>query len=394
MDLSKFVYDALNRNTQVTYSSYPNGSYSVQRYYDAAVNGKGRLWYEISNNYRWEKPTDNLAYHYTGINNYDALGRPLNHSQNFLVLEGGSWQWKSYNLSRTYDLAGNVTAQTYPSGRAVNYAYDSAGRLNSFTGNLGGIAGVNYATGIQYNGYGLTSRETCGTQTLLALNLHYNNRLQMVDLRLGLNSGTEWDWSRGALTFYYGTAAINEVNPFKNSPDNNGNVLRQMNYVPLSTGGYVMPQIDDYLYDPLNRIQQVSESQQNSAGQVSFLFTQKYAYDRWGNRTIDLPGTTPSIPGVTRKNFVVNTATNRLTSSDGCAMTYDAAGNQTYDCVGTHYYDAENRMTKAVQLEQLLLLRRQREAGPADPQRIADLGRPGDVVRLRLRRRAGGGVRL
>ena len=110
-----------------------------------------------------------------------------------------------------------------------------------------------------------------------------------------------------------------------------------------------MPQIDDYLYDPLNRIQQVSESQQSSAGQVSFLFTQKYAYDRWGNRTIDVPGTTPSIPGVTRKSFVVDAATNRLTSSDGCAMTYDAAGNQTYDCVGTHYYDAENRMTKAVQ---------------------------------------------
>ncbi|MBK9709286.1 MAG: RHS repeat-associated core domain-containing protein [Acidobacteria bacterium] len=122
-----------------------------------------------------------------------------------------------------------------------------------------------------------------------------------------------------------------------------------MNYVPLSAGGYVMPQIDDYQYDPLNRIQQVSESQQSSAGQVSFLFTQKYAYDRWGNRTIDVPGTTPSIPGVTRKSFVVNTATNRLTSSDGCAMTYDAAGNQTYDCVGTHSYDVENRMTKAVQ---------------------------------------------
>ncbi len=117
----------------------------------------------------------------------------------------------------------------------------------------------------------------------------------------------------------------------------------------LSAGGYVMPQIDDYQYDPLNRIQQVSESQQSSAGQVSSLFTQKYAYDRWGNRTIDVPGTTPSIPGVTRKNFVVDAATNRLTSSDGCAMTYDTAGNQTYDCVGTHSYDVENRMTKAVQ---------------------------------------------
>ncbi|MBK8317012.1 MAG: hypothetical protein IPL01_24580 [Acidobacteria bacterium] len=166
---------------------------------------------------------------------------------------------------------------------------------------------------------------------------------------LGLSSGNEWDWSRGALTFYYGTAAVNAVNPFQNSPDNNGNVLRQMNYVPLSAGGYVMPQIDDYQYDPLNRIQQVSESQQSSAGQVSFLFTQKYAYDRWGNRTIDVPGTTPSIPGGTRKTFVVDAATNRLTSSDGCAMTYDSAGNQTYDCVGTHSYDAENRMTKAVQ---------------------------------------------
>ncbi len=166
---------------------------------------------------------------------------------------------------------------------------------------------------------------------------------------MGLSSGNEWDWSRGAQTFYYGTAAVNAVNPFQNSPDNNGNVLRQMNYVPLSAGGYVMPQIDDYQYDPLNRIQQVSESQQSSAGQVSFLFTQKYAYDRWGNRTIDVPGTTPSIPGVTRKNFVVDAATNRLTSSDGCSMTYDTAGNQTYDCVGTHSYDVENRMTKAIQ---------------------------------------------
>ncbi|MBK8314237.1 MAG: hypothetical protein IPL01_09540 [Acidobacteria bacterium] len=117
-----------------------------------------------------------------------------------------------------------------------------------------------------------------------------------------------------------------------------------MNYVPLSAGGYVMPQIDDYQYDPLNRIQQVSESQQNSSGQVSFLFTQKYAYDRWGNRTIDVPGTTPSIPGVTRKSFVVNAATNRLTSTDGCSMTYDTAGNQTYGVLSEkNAYQNKNR---------------------------------------------------
>jgi RHS repeat-associated protein len=237
----------------------------------------------------------------------------------------------------------------------VNYGYDTAGRLNSFTGKLGGITGpggadVNYATGIQYNSYGLTSRETYnGMTTPLYLNLHYNNRLQMVDLRLGDSSTDEWNWARGALVFYYGTNAVNGWNPFANSTDNNGNVLRHVNYVPLSGGGSVVPQLDDYSYDSLNRITSVSEQQQSQGGQWTFVFTQAFSYDRWGNRTINVPGTTPSIPGVTRKTFVVDTATNRLTSSDGCTMTYDAAGNQTYDCVGTHSYDSENRMTKAVQ---------------------------------------------
>jgi len=346
---TSYLYDALNRNTQTAYSSYPNGSFYVDRFYDGATNGKGRFWYDIANNYRWEKPTDNLAYHHNKVNSYDALGRPLNHQQHFLVLEGGSWQYKPFSLSRTYDLAGNVKTQTYPSGRAVNYGYDTAGRLNSFTGNLGGGATVNYATGIQYNAYGLMSRETYGTQTPLYLNLHYNNRLQMVDLRLGSSSTDEWNWGRGALIFYYGTNAVNGWNPFANSTDNNGNVLRQVNYAPLSGGGSVVPQLDDYNYDSLNRVTSAGEQQQSQGGQWTSVFTQAFSYDRWGNRTINVGATTPSIPGVTRKTFVIDTATNRMTSSDGCTMTYDAAGNQTYDCVGTHSYDSENRMTKAVQ---------------------------------------------
>ncbi|MBK7598265.1 MAG: hypothetical protein IPJ07_06950 [Acidobacteria bacterium] len=82
----------------------------------------------------------------------------------------------------------------------------------------------------------------------------------------------------------------------RRSPSIYYNNRLQMADLRLSAGGYVMPQIDDYQYDPLNRIQQVSESQQSSAGQVSSLFTQKYAYDRWGNRTIDVPGTTRASP--------------------------------------------------------------------------------------------------
>ncbi len=353
---TSYSYDALNRNTLMTYSSYPNGSYYVERHYDGLIaNGIGRFHYDIAWNYRWEKPTDNAAHHHNVVNSYDPLGRPLSQTQNFYVIEGGAGQWKPYSLGRTYDLAGNVKTQTYPSSRAVNYGYDTAGRLNSFTGKLGGITGpgntdVNYATGIQYNGYGLTSRETYGTNTPLYLNLHYNNRLQMVDLRLGDSSADQWNANRGALIYYYGTTALTGWDPFLNSADNNGNVLRQVNYVPLSGGGTVIPQLDDYTYDSLNRVKSVTEAQMNSGGAWTFnVFTQTFDYDRWGNRTINLGATTNGVAGVTRKNFVVDTATNRLTSVDSVGMTYDAVGNQTNDGTGDRYYDAENRMTKAVQ---------------------------------------------
>jgi len=234
------------------------------------------------------------------------------------------------------------------------------------------------------------TREAFGTNTVLYQRKHYNRRGQLFDIRLGTDGSSAWDvvdpqvwqwangsWNRGAIRLFYSAGLNDYSGPNPAQTDNNGNIHRMDHFVPnaLDGGGNITSWVmgtDAYLYDELNRLTQVTETPTGGTGPG---FVQKFIYDRWGNRTIDLPGTTPSIPGVTRKNFVVNTAINRLTSSDGCAMTYDAAGNQTYDCVGTHYYDAENRMTKAVQLEQLLLLRREREACPADPQRIADLGR-------------------
>ncbi|MBL8171918.1 MAG: RHS repeat-associated core domain-containing protein, partial [Acidobacteria bacterium] len=123
--------------------------------------------------------------------------------------------------------------------------------------------------------------------------------------------------------------------------------LRQLHYVPLSGGGNVIPQLDDYNYDALNRVTSVSESQQNSSGGWTFnLFTQNFGYDRWGNRTVSC---SPCQPGVTGDVFTVDTATNRLTAKNGIGMTYDAAGNQTYDATGNRWFDGENRMYKATQ---------------------------------------------
>ncbi|MGE0887065.1 MAG: RHS repeat domain-containing protein [Blastocatellales bacterium] len=178
-------------------------------------------------------------------------------------------------------------------------------------------------------------------------NLHYNNRQQLVDIRVGGSSTDEWNWSRGALISYYGTAARDAWDPFKNSPDNNGNVLRQLHYVPLSGGGYVLPQLDDYTYDELNRIKSVTEAQLNSSGGWTFnLFTQNFGYDRWGNRSVSC---SPCQPGVTGDVFTIDAATNRITAKNGNGMTYDSAGNQTYDATGNRWFDGENRMYKAVQ---------------------------------------------
>ena len=52
----------------------------------------------------------------------------------------------NYQVPRSYNLAGGVTSQTFPSGRTVSYTYDSAGRSTSFTGNLGDSTNRTYAT--------------------------------------------------------------------------------------------------------------------------------------------------------------------------------------------------------------------------------------------------------
>ena len=263
-----YGYDALNRNIWTSYNDgvTPNN----ERHYDGATNGKGRFYYHVT--YNAHPVSGGLAYHRTFVTEYDALGRAKRYVPGFYP---GSGNWIDYQILRNYDLAGHVTSQTYPSNRTVTNTYGDSGRLTSNTGTLGDGNGRNYATGITYTAAGLMSRETFGMQAAtLYHNLHYNNRQQLVDIRVGDSSTDEWNWSRGALVFYYGTTARDAWNPFANSADNNGNVLRQLHYVPLSGGGNVIPQLDDYNYDALNRVTSVSESQQNSSGGWTFtLFT-------------------------------------------------------------------------------------------------------------------------
>ncbi len=119
--VSTYVYDALNRNTSIDYS---DSTLDVFKQYDLAIKGVGRI------SQTWQSGATTAA---TYIDSYDALGRPLVQRQRYET--GGVWS-SSYQTSRTYNRAGGVRSQTYPSGHTVTYSYDAAGRTSSFSGDL------------------------------------------------------------------------------------------------------------------------------------------------------------------------------------------------------------------------------------------------------------------
>ncbi len=322
-----YTYDNINRNITVNYS---DGTH-IDRIYDSATNGRGRprgSFYYVSTG----------AHSHTAIDSYDAMGRPLYQRQHFFA--NSSWG-TPYITQRTYDYAGHVASQTYPSGRTVNYAYDVAGRTNSFTGNLGDGVTRDYATSISYDEWNGLSRERYGTDTPLYHKEHRNVRGQIYDMRLS-TVNDDLNWNRGAIVNYY------SFQPYgfgTSGPDNNGNLLVQQHWVPTDdaiSGANFMQQ--NYDYDALNRLAWVGEYQNGATGTGS----QNYAYDRYGNRTISSASGT----GINGQQFAVDPNTNRLGVPSGQygVMQYDAAGNlynDTYSGSGSRTYDVENRIVTA-----------------------------------------------
>jgi RHS repeat-associated protein len=351
--VSTYVYDVLNRNTNITYSNDPAGTPAVSRFYDGfragqnnnVLNSKGQLW---------QTETAGASGSRTITDNFDSLGRPLSQGQQFF--SNNAWS-SSYTVQRTYDLAGHVASETYPSNRFVNYNFDAAGRLGdkdaqnlAFKGNLGGEART-YASEVLYSPFGGMAKERLGTDTALYNKQFYNVRGQLAEIRVGTYSTDETWWNRGAiLNVYSGLASWTE-----SREDNNGNLRKQMLFIPNNDQitGYVDSTFF-YDYDSLNRLDVAREV---LGGQNNWV--QDYDYDRYGNRTINQNNTSGPTTGppINKKDFTVNTANNQLgvPVNQSGTMTYDYAGNLTTDTYSgvtaavLRAYDAENRMTKETQ---------------------------------------------
>lgn len=302
------AYDQLSRIKTITYTNDPTNTAPVTFNYDASdvANSKGRLTSVVSSV---------STYNYT---EYDSLGRIKSSSQ---ITDGRP----PYAMSYGYDRAGELTSETYPSGRIVTTNYDIAGRIVGLDGQKGNQT-TPYLSAVKYWSFGALKEMQLGN----GLNEHilFNNRLQPIAIALG-TSNTD----SSLLKLEYGYGEINGSGVL-DTTRNNGNVQSQKITVP----NIASPLTQTYTYDALNRLHDAQENGGTS-------WKQTFKYDRYGNRTIDIDNTTPDLVG-DNPQISETTTTNRITPGQNEGYRYDLAGNLDRDKAGTPLtYDAGNRLT-------------------------------------------------
>ncbi len=235
-----YQYDGLNRVTSRTYN---DGTPQVSYFYDsqalpagapALAQGqqKGQL---LAVTYGAAGSTTGSYY------GHDALGR-VSASAQVTATQAGL---QTYTLpSYTYDLAGDMTGETYPSGRVVLSEYDSAGRL---AGVRNGAAGAFYAGGAATDQANRLAYTPAGGVSSMRLgnglweHTTFNSRVQPTQIGLGTTSN---DSGKLQLDYDYGTT------------NNNGNVQSQT----ITVHGMAGPVVQSYGYDELNRLKTAQEA--------------------------------------------------------------------------------------------------------------------------------------
>lgn len=293
---TRYDYDPLNRLTSKSYSGGSNVSATpsvAYAYGDASgvPYAKGKL-IQVSN-----------GSSLTNYTSFDPFGRVTSSSQ----VTGE----KTYPFSYSYNLAGSLTSETYPSGRSVSTCYDGAGRTKAVVlGNCGAPI-KNYVSGVAYFPHGAPNYYTLGNNLWPVY--HYNSRLQMDQ--------------------YWG-AVNNDANQFLyhiylnwGGSNNNGNLYGVTEGIggPAPQTAFPYNFTQQFSYDGVNRL----TSANDSGG-----WSRNYSYDPYGNASVTGVGLNPATP----VSSAAYNGNNQLISTNP-----DAAGNA--QTIGSYslVYDAENR---------------------------------------------------
>jgi RHS repeat-associated protein len=276
-----YTYDALNRKTSEVSVTLPTYTHTFIYDQTSAVgvtftNPIGVLTAETT----WYNGTPAIVGGTTLYWNHDPMGRVLGTmtctpgSCNSTNIAQSTW----YNLSNTYDLAGNMTSYSDGFGTTIGSTYDNAGRLASLTSSTNGATPVTLWTANTYGPLALT-KGTFGNHAVQTL--QYTNRLALQSSST-VNSASQVLYSE-ALTYY----------PNLNVKTDNDSVSGSWTYV----------------HDTLNR---VSSAVSPSIGEGC-----QFAYDPFGNRTQEA-----SYQGSCFTMTLGFTSANQING-----YCYDAAGN-------------------------------------------------------------------
>jgi RHS repeat-associated protein len=227
-------------------------------------------------------------------------------------------------MTYTYNLAGTLIEQKYPSGRVVKNVLDADGDLSVVKSKKNATSAFwDYAQNFTYTSAGAVSAMQLGNGRWEST--VFNSRLQPTQIALGtLPNGTD----KLKLNFDYGTST------------NNGNVLSQTILVPAIGAEPSRTFTQTYTYDSLNRIKDAKEMIGTTQQ-----WKQTFKYDRYGNREFDTTNNNTTVPSNCVQavcNPTPDTTNNRLNG-----YLYDNAGNTTTDAEGRQFiYDAENKQTQ------------------------------------------------
>lgn len=181
---TNYVYDALNR---LTFKHYSDGTATAAFGYDGKSETGATLPVSVANAIGRLSVSSNQV-NVATIYSYDPVGRVS--QQNYCIPSSTC----SYGIeaSATYDLAGNMTSQTYPDGRTLSQGFDGAGRESSitYTGWNGNGHSTPYLTVASYDPESHLTNATMGNS--LGTQAAYDSRGRIQSLLYGTSTNLLW----------------------------------------------------------------------------------------------------------------------------------------------------------------------------------------------------------